>query len=246
MATYDGARTPKGDYLAYSRGLLLGEGAWFTVHAATHVPTGDPVVLKEHHDFLLGDPGYVAKVLAVHGSLIGIDHPDLVTVLDAGYDGERLWSAERFVNGRSLMAWRAEGWVTPELVLRVAIRVLGVLEVLHGRGIVHGCLHPGTIRMAGPDQPRLGDFGMTTADPGLAGPHSTGTFGFHQPYCDADVLAGRGPTVASDLFGVGVLLREYLAGQPVRDEVTAVIRRAVRRGGFADAAELAAALSALE
>lgn len=234
------------NYQAYERGSLLGDCGWFTVHAATHRPSGDKVVLKEHFEFLVEDSRYVSRMLDLYEVLAGIDHPDLVTVIDAGCDGRSLWSAEQFVAGRSLLAWLAEGWVTPELALRIAVRVLNLLDMVHGRGIVHGCLHAGTIRMAGPDEPRLGDFGLTAADPRLVGPQNTGTFGFYRPYCDPDVLAGRGPTPDSDLFAVGVLLRECFGREPIPDAVAEIVRLATGRRGFASAAEMAAAIDALE
>ena len=177
----------------YRLGPSLGDSAWFEVRAAERLRTGEKAVVKRHFDHLLDDQRFVGSILATRRRLAALDHPALVGVLDAAWDGRQLWSAEQFVGGRSLTAWLSEGWVTPLLGLHITQRLLLLLDEVHRLGIVHGALHPGTVRMSGRTEPRLGDFGLPTADPELTGPRSTGSLAFYGTYCAPEVLSGACP-----------------------------------------------------
>jgi len=228
----------------YRLGPSLGDSAWFEVHAATRSVTGEKAVVKRYFDHLLDDRRFVGSVLATRRKLAEVDHPGLVGVLDIGWDGQELWSAEEFVGGRSLSAWLSEGWVTPLLGLRITHRLLTLLNVVHRLGIVHGALHPGTVRMSGQTEPRLGDFGLPTADPELVGPRSTGSLAFYQAYCAPEVLSGAGAVPESDLYSAGLILGSCL---DTRNEVCAgaaeIVRVATRERGYTSSAAMADAVT---
>ena len=228
----------------YRLGPSLGDSAWFEVRAAERLRTGEKAVVKRHFDHLLDDQRFVGSILATRRRLAALDHPALVGVLDAAWDGRQLWSAEQFVGGRSLTAWLSEGWVTPLLGLHITQRLLLLLDEVHRLGIVHGALHPGTVRMSGRTEPRLGDFGLPTADPELTGPRSTGSLAFYGAYCAPEVLSGAVAVPQSDLHSAGLLLGACLdADHEVPAGAAEIVRVATRERGYASAAAMAEAVA---
>ncbi|TNY38514.1 ABC transporter substrate-binding protein [Thermomonospora catenispora] len=84
-------------------------------------------------------------------------------VLDAGVEDGRPFFAREHVPGPSLEeAVASSGPFAPSVLLRLAIDTITALAALHGAGVRHGRLRPGTVLM-GPDGPRIIDFGVVTA-----------------------------------------------------------------------------------
>ncbi len=190
-------------------------------------------------------------------------HPNLVAVHDMGRDGERglVWFSMQYVDGPDL---RSELLGRSPLRQRAAVRrlvtrvseVAGALADLHGRGYVHRDVKPENIllrRNAGRDgrgeAAVLVDFGLARAESALRGTHAlaAGTPGYAPPESDRP---GAGATPAWDVFSLGVVLFELLAGRPLgldgegapRRPDPADVRALRGRRGALDA-DLAAVLS---
>jgi serine/threonine protein kinase len=173
-------------------GGWIGEGAMGTVYAGRWTVAGSArdVAVK------LARGG--EDVLAEARALLGLDHPNIVAVLDCGRttapwdefeEGTAYVVLERVV-GENLTAWAG----VAEAVAAAALRgVLSGLTHAHEHGVLHGDISPGNV-LASADGSRfwLTDFG------------GAGTEGFKASE------RGAGPTVASDLYSVGALGRFLL------------------------------------
>jgi serine/threonine protein kinase len=137
-------------------------------------------------------------------------HPNVLPVIEADvYDGTAVIVSE-FVAGGSLAGWlrRQPGRVPPYDTSRaIAAGIAAGLAHLHARGIIHRDVKPGNVLLQGAC-PRLTDFGLAKV---LKADGHSATVGGTPPYMAPEAWEGqRG--AASDIWGVGVVLYEMLAG----------------------------------
>lgn len=184
----------------------LGEGGMGTVFRATRRVGGEEVALK-----LVGrlpqtivpeDPEVVFQLrLALareFQTLASLHHPHVIQVLDYGFDDEfgPYFTMELLVEPKTLLA--AAAGCDDETKVRMLAQLLRALAYLHRRGIVHRDVKPSNVVVSGGDVKVL-DFGLATR--ARAGAPVAGTLAYIAP----ELLAGGRPSVASDLYSVGVL-----------------------------------------
>ena len=152
------------------------------------------------------------------------DHPNAVRTLDVGDDGTRPFLVMELVDGRDLARHLAtNGPMSAEQAIAVLDPVLRALGAAHERGIVHRDVKPANILLADDGRVWLADFGiakaMSDATSGLTAPGIViGT----PRYLAPEQLRGVASTPQSDLYSVGVVLYEMLAGQPPFPDDTVV------------------------
>ncbi len=169
---------------------------------------------------LSGDPEAVARFLRERSALVGLDHPNIVPIHDLVAEGETLAIVMELVDGpdlRRLLRDRdREGRPLPaDTAASILADTAAGLAYVHAAGIIHRDLKPENIlvdRLATPDQTaRVTDFGiarspasteLTRADQLL------GTTGYLAP----ELVAGRAATPAVDVYSLGVLGYELVAG----------------------------------
>lgn len=189
---------------------VIGSGGMATVWRARDVKLERMVALKRPHPVPVGDPRHdrLAREAQLSAS---INHPHLVTVHDAGSDGEGLYLVMELVNAPSLADVR--GSLSREQIVEVGTQIGRALAAVHRAGVVHRDVKPSNILLA-TGGAKLTDFGIAT---------NGGGFGTHQPttpgyfmttanYAAPEVLAGQQATPKSDIFALGVVLHEYLTG----------------------------------
>jgi tetratricopeptide (TPR) repeat protein len=140
--------------------------------------------------------------------------PRLVRIFDLGTSPQGAYLTMELVEGRSLRERLREGPLSVEEVLRIAIEILEGLAALHALKIVHRDVKPGNVLLAGGRDAKLADFGLArrldreetqvTRAEGIVG-----TLGYLSP----EQILGREAGSASDLYSVGVVLFEMLAGR---------------------------------
>ena len=129
-----------------------------------------------------------------------LEHPGLPRILDCGLEGNSFWIATQWLEGQVLEEGLA-GWADEETF---AASALHALQYLRSCGVIHGDVHPGNLLAAREGYAaRLLDFGL--ASDGSAPP--AGRLGFIAP----EVRAGEARSSASDLYGLGISLRERRA-----------------------------------
>ena len=141
------------------------------------------------------------------------DHPHVVPVFETGEDGGRPYIVSAYMAGgdvRTLLAGAERGRLEVERAIDIAIDVCRGLEHAHACGIVHRDLKPANIWLDGDGRARLGDFGLAATGPSREAGVLVGTVAYLPP----EQALGRPAGPRSDLYSLGALLYEALAGQP--------------------------------
>ena len=190
---------------------LLGQGGMGIVFRALH-DDGRTVALKVLRDELAADDGYRQRLAHEARAAAEVDHPNLAPVLEAGEADGRLYLAVRYVDGRSLAERLAVGGplAVGELV-RLAANVAAGLDALHRRGIVHRDVKPANILLAADGTAVLGDFGLAKSRAWTVLTKTGQVLGTPN-YLAPEVIRGQSATPLSDLYGLGCVLFECLAG----------------------------------
>lgn len=152
-----------------------------------------------------------------------LSHPNVVQVYDFySFDGADFLVSE-YVDGSSLAARSTSGRLALDEALRVAQGVTAGLEAAHGRGIIHRDLKSENVLVGVDGSIKIADFGVAIFSDLASGPSRvTGTYRAMSP----EQSRGEPIDARSDLFALGILLYEILAGTSpfARDTVTETLR----------------------
>jgi TolB-like protein len=194
----------------------LGRGGMATVFLARDVRHRRPVAIKVLHPELaaaLGPERFLREIETV----AGLQHPHILPLHDSGGAAGLLWYAMPYVQGESLRSrLTREKQLPVEDALDIASAVAAALAYAHDRGVVHRDIKPENILLEG-DEAVVADFGIARAIDSAAGTKLTetgmavGTVFYMSPEQAAGEreLDGR-----SDIYSLGCVLYEMLAGEP--------------------------------
>jgi serine/threonine-protein kinase len=192
---------------------LLGEGGMGQVFRATDTGTGAVVALKvikpEHTD------EEHARRFAHEARAAGeVSHRNLVGVTGSGEAGGRRYLAMRYVDGPSVAQQiEAHGPLSIEATARLARHVAAGLDALHAAGLVHRDVKPSNIMLDSDGVAALTDFGLAKGSDYsalTAAGQAIGTIDYMAP----ELIRGEPPTTASDVYSLGCVVYECLAGKP--------------------------------
>lgn len=193
----------------------LGTGGMATVHRAWDRVLNRHVAVKRLLPHVAADPGAAERFRREARAAAGLNHPGIVTVFDTAEDADGPYIVMELVEGETLAAKvRREGPLpVPEAVALVR-RVAEAADHAHAKGVVHRDIKPSNLLVAPDGGVRLGDFGIARAreDPtAVTGPGEVvGTLAYLAP----EVLAGEPASPASDVYSLGAVTYEMLAGRP--------------------------------
>lgn len=188
---------------------LLGAGASGRVFLATDEVAGRSVAIKMF--FAAGARGGAAYERFVREARLAsaLRHPSLVEVYDVSV--ERGYLVMEYLPGGSLAVRLASGAMQPAQARRLALDIVGGLEVAHHRGVVHRDVKPANIFFDARGTAKLGDFGVAhLVDLGQT---QTGGLIGTLAYMSPEQITGAPISIAADLYSVGVTLFEALTGR---------------------------------
>jgi tRNA A-37 threonylcarbamoyl transferase component Bud32 len=199
----------------------IGRGGMGTVYRATHLGLQRSVAVKIIKSEYANDPDVADRFMREARTMAKLRHPHAAMIFDAGNlpDGRHFIIME-FIEGETLSeALAREGRFSPERAVGIAIQVCEVLEEAHQLGIIHRDLKPANIMLNERGVCVL-DFGVakvlassadaTTSQPSTGSGQIIGT----PRYMSPEQCLGQRVGVRSDLYSLGVVLYEMLAGRP--------------------------------
>ncbi|GAA4471465.1 serine/threonine-protein kinase [Rhodococcus olei] len=139
-------------------------------------------------------------------------HPNIVDILQTGVTGSgRPYIVMPYHRRRSLDALlRAGGPMDWQDVLAIGVKLAGALETAHRLGTLHRDVKPANVLLSGFDEPQLTDFGIARVAGGFE--TSTGMVTGSPAFTAPEVLTGRTPTPAADVYSLGSTLFCLLTG----------------------------------
>ncbi len=204
----------------YKVGPLLGEGGMGQVYKATHVMMRKDVALKILHPNMGLRPEIVERFRREAESAARLAHPNIVQVLDFGRAADStFYLVMEFIEGRSLARIIAEGPMHWKRACRLGIQMLKALEEAHKAGIVHRDLKPDNIMVlldaGGEETIKILDFGIAKLGESEGGVQVTqaGMIFGTPSYISPEQAQGRPVTHRADLYAMGVILFQMIAGR---------------------------------
>ncbi len=199
---------------------LLGHGGMGDVYLAADLALGRPVALKVLPDDFARDPERRRRLREEGRLLQAVRHPNLCQVYEVGEASGRTFIAMEYVQGHTLQDVTAAGRVPVRRVIAIARALASALEAARSARVVHRDLKGSNVMVQPDGGIKVLDFGLARfADSPLAGlravPRQTdpafvfGTAEFMSP----EQALGRALDHRSDLFSLGVVLYELLAGK---------------------------------
>jgi hypothetical protein len=195
----------------YELGAVLGVGGMARVFAGYDRRLDRPVAVKLVWAGTL-DPAERERFRREARASAGFSHPNAVATYDAGEDGEELYLVMELVGGPSLATRLVGGRLPVDEALAIADGVLAALGAAHAAGIVHRDVKPGNVLLGRDGTVKLADFGIARRLDERADLTTVGTFMGTAKYTAPEQINGEPTTAATDLYAVGVVLYEMLAG----------------------------------
>jgi serine/threonine protein kinase/Tol biopolymer transport system component len=184
-------------------GRFSGEGAG--VYRAEDLDAGAPVLLY----FLLPEKekkGGVERFRRIAAAAAALGHPNIAVLREIGEAGDgNLYLSLPAAEGETLESRLARAPLPPRDALDLAAQIAAALARAHGNGIVHGDLRPACVLVTPYGEVKVAGFGLGE----LVAPGVAETAAYRAP----EVLGGAPPNAAADVWSLGVLLYEMLAGR---------------------------------
>lgn len=198
----------------YLKEELIGQGAYGQVWRGRSVADHRTVAIKVLKEEFAAKPEVVARFVREGVSLRSIRHPHLVPVYDLVAEGTMLAIVMELVPGENLRATLARGALDHGTAVTLLGQVAQALAAVHAANIVHRDVKPENVLVTsrgGGLWARLTDFGVAHVADGqlLTKQTVVGTYAYLAP----ELAQGRTPTPAADVYALGVMAYELLAGR---------------------------------
>lgn len=193
---------------------LLGRGGMGAVYKGEQLSLGRPVAIKFLPAELAVDGEFLARFQREAKILARLHHPGIVTVYDSGQTTTgNLYFVMEYVEGEDLGKQLQQGGIRPAQALEWAAQICAALDYAHRKGVVHRDIKPVNVLIALDGQAKLLDFGLArpVAEDGSDFTRSSVVLGTPD-YMAPEQRCGS-VDLRSDIFAVGVLLYEMLAGE---------------------------------
>ncbi|HEX4966513.1 MAG TPA: protein kinase [Thermoanaerobaculia bacterium] len=195
----------------------IGEGGMGTVYLARHKTLGTPAALKVLAHTLSRDPKFRERFIREARAQAQLRHPGIAQVMDFIEQGEDLFLVIEYLPGGTL-AERLEhnSKVTPMTALSWVQQSLSALDYAHQHGVIHRDIKPSNLMFDEAGRPKVVDFGIALT---LDGRRLTTTGSLGTPHYMSPEQIRRPLEVdhRTDVYAMGVVLYELLAGRPPFD-----------------------------
>ena len=192
---------------------VIGEGSFGRVYRGIRQTAGPSVAVKVIKPWWAEDPEWVFRFEREAQLMARVSDPGIVQIYDVGHADQGLYYVAELVDGESLELALRRGRLAPPEACEIAEQLSRALAHAHARRVVHGDIKPANVLISQHGSVKVGDFGVARlAEGSSAG--AAATIAGTPRYMAPEQARGRGTTMASDVYSVGVVLYEMLAGQP--------------------------------
>jgi len=194
---------------------VLGEGGFGTVYEAVDERLDRRVAVKVIKPWWAEDAEWTGRFEQEAKLAASLNHRGIVQVHDTGRDGRvGLYIVCELVDGESLADRARRGQVSPQEAARIGADILDALQAAHDRGIIHRDIKPQNVLLSAEGAAKLADFGVARLSGGMTHSSASATVIGTPVYMSPEQARGRTVKATADVYSVGVMLYELLAGQP--------------------------------
>lgn len=199
----------------YAEPELIGRGGMADIYAAEDTELGRRVAVKVLSERFAEDPDvrdrFKREALAA-ARLSG--HPNIATIFDVGEAGSRAFIVMELLHGGAVADRMEAGPIPREQSVGWLGQAASALDAAHAEGIVHRDVKPGNMLLDERDDLKVTDFGIALVlDEAATGVTATGTILGTAGYLAPEQAAGERATAESDIYALGVVGYELLAGE---------------------------------
>jgi len=201
----------------------LGQGGMGEVYRAEDTNLSRQVAIKVLPDEFAHDPERLARFEREARALAALSHPNILSIFDFGKDAGISYAVTELLEGETLRQRLTRERLPWRKAIEVAAAVADGLAAAHGKGVIHRDIKPENVFITSDGRVKVLDFGLARlqqppawgeastalSDPGTAAGTVLGTVGYMAP----EQVRGQVADARSDIFTLGCLLYEMLAGK---------------------------------
>ena len=195
----------------------IARGGMADVYLARDGLLNREVALKVLFPEFANDPNFVERFRREAQAAANLNHPNIVGIYDWGQERGTYYIVMEHVAGRTMAdVVRSSGPVPAQRAAQIASDVVAALSTAHQAGLVHRDVKLGNILISDNGDVKVADFGIATALAGRtdAGLTQHGSVMGTATYFSPEQAQGKSVDGRSDLYSLGVVLYEMLAGEP--------------------------------
>ncbi len=195
---------------------FVARGGMSSVYLARDVRLDRPVAVKVLFAGLADNPSFVERFRREALAAARLNHPRIVRVYDSGQDSGTYFIVMEYIEGQTLSkVLKQEGALTMPTALRIGEDVAEALADAHKQNVIHRDVKPGNIMFTPSSGLKVTDFGIARAVTGsISDLTQTGTVMGTATYFSPEQAKGDPADYRTDIYSLGVVLFEMLAGKP--------------------------------
>ncbi len=194
----------------YELHAVIGEGTFGRVYRGLDRRLRRPVAIKVIKPWWGEDPDWAERFEREAQLLARVSDPGIVQIFDVGQSDEGLYYVAELIDGESLAARLRRGPLEPAGAMEIAEQLCRALAHTHACDVIHRDIKPANVLLTPTGRVKLGDFSVARL--GEASTEGQATIAGTPKYMAPEQARGETATAATDIYSVGVVLYEMLAG----------------------------------
>ena len=220
----------------------IGEGAFGAVYRAYQPSVGREVAVKVIRPELANDPGFIRRFEAEAQLVARLEHPHIVPLYDFWREPNAAYLVMRFMQGGNLADVLSRGGLSGPETARLVDQLAGALATAHRSGVIHRDIKPANVLVDDAGNAYLSDFGIALDHSAELSELPIGRSTLESLYASPEQLFNERVGVTSDVYSLGVVAAQALAGRAdpvdeIRDTVPFAVRPVIDRATSPEATE---------